>query len=42
MDDKVAQVNLLENKKLQLELSMKEREKEIDLHKDIQRAEVSA
>lgn len=32
----------LENRKLQLQLSMKEREKEVSLHRDIQRAEKKA
>lgn len=39
---KADEVLALENRKLQLELSMKEREKEVQLHQDVQRAEHKA
>lgn len=39
---KADEVLALENRKLQLELSMKEREKEVQLHQDVQKAEHKA
>jgi len=42
LTQKADQVFALENRKLQLQLSMKEREKEIQMHRDIQRAELKA
>lgn len=42
LDVKKTKVGELEERKLQLELSMKEREKEVSLHKDVQRAEIKA
>jgi len=39
LNQKADEVLALENRKLQLELSMKERQKEVDLHKEVQKAE---
>jgi len=42
LDAKVEEVYALEGRKAELQLSMREREKEIDIHREVQRAEMKA